>query len=334
MPRFLLAALVAALTLLASAPPALGAWTWPLRGELLTPYSNGTDPYAAGQHRGIDVAGRVGAPVVAATDGQVRFAGTVGASGLTVGVRTVDGRFDLSYLHLSAVAVRRGDAVSAGDRLGSVGVTGDRAVAAPHLHFGVRDAGSRHAYHDPLDFLGPPPAAPVHPPQPVPVPAPAPLAPRAAPAPALRSPAPQPLAHPRPALGPARAAAPAPAPLGHGHAAAPLASAAGRAAAPHGAAGGHLGHSERPAPGSARLGAAPDAGHARTPAPPRARAISPTGSPPDARGIGVGRLVAAGGLLAAALLLSGARRPGSGGRRPRVPSHPPWRRRTGLAGRA
>jgi hypothetical protein len=323
MPRLLLATLAAALTLLASAPPALGAWTWPLHGELLTPYRNGADPYAAGQHRGIDIAGRVGAPVVAAADGQVRFAGTVGASGVTVGVRTADGRFDLSYLHLSAVAVRRGDAVSAGDRLGAVGVTGVRAVAAPHLHFGVRDAGSRHAYHDPLDFLGPPPAAPVRPPEPVPVPAPAPLAPRAAPAPApaRRSPARHPLPHPRPALGPAPA--PATATLGHGHAAAPRAGAgaAGLAAAPHGAAGGHPRHSERPAPGSARLGAAPDAGHARAPAPPRARATSPSGSRPDARGTGAGRLVAAGGLLAAALLLSGARPGGSGGRSLRSLAH-------------
>src|SRR5205085_2897847 len=48
----------------------------------------------------------------------------------------------------------------------------------PHLHFGVRDAGSRFAYHDPLDFL------PVTPPSPSPSPSPLPAtAPRALPVP-------------------------------------------------------------------------------------------------------------------------------------------------------
>ena len=105
--RLLATAALTVLTLLASASPALGAWTWPVRGEVITPYLNGDDPYAAGQHRGIDIAGRVGAPVVAAAAGAVRFAGTAGSSGLTVSVRTDDGRFDLSYLHLSALTVQR-----------------------------------------------------------------------------------------------------------------------------------------------------------------------------------------------------------------------------------
>jgi hypothetical protein len=120
--------------------------------------------------------------VVAATGGDVRFAGTAGSSGLTVSVRTTDGRYDTSYLHLSSASVREGDRVEAGQRLGAVGTTGTRSASAPHLHFGVRDAGSRHAYHDPLGFLPPPTAtepprgAPAPQPVPVPVsPAPAPV---------------------------------------------------------------------------------------------------------------------------------------------------------------
>src|SRR5688572_28670552 len=132
---------------------ARGAWVWPLRGEVIEHYRNGTDPYAAGQHRGIDIAGGVGGPVVAATGGDVRFAGTAGSSGLTVSVRTDDGRFDTSYLHLSAAAVREGQRVKTGERIGTVGASGVRSSERPHLHFGVRDAGSRHAYHDPLAFL-------------------------------------------------------------------------------------------------------------------------------------------------------------------------------------
>ena len=67
---------------------------------MVTAFLNGDDPYAAGQHRGIDIAGRAGAPVVAATSGLVRFAGTAGSSGSTVSIRSEDGRFDVSYLHL------------------------------------------------------------------------------------------------------------------------------------------------------------------------------------------------------------------------------------------
>ena len=123
--------------------------------------------------------------MVAAASGEVLFAGTAGSSGLTVSVRTGDG-FDTSYLHLSALAVRTGSRVSAGDRVGAVGTTGTRSAAEPHLHFGVREAGTRHAYRDPLTLLPPAPAAPpaTEPrPAPAPVPAPAPPTPTTAPAP-------------------------------------------------------------------------------------------------------------------------------------------------------
>jgi hypothetical protein len=153
-----LAALVAALTL---APPAAAAtdWAWPVRGDVVTPYKNGDDPYAAGQHRGIDIAAPVGTRVSAARGGRVTFAGVAGSSGLTVNVRTADGRYDVSYLHLSAAAAHEGDIVGRGDPIGAVGTSGTRSIEQPHLHLGVREAGDRHAYRDPLDFL-PPPAPP------------------------------------------------------------------------------------------------------------------------------------------------------------------------------
>lgn len=183
MRRLTLTSAAAVLSFFLLAAPAWGEWVWPLRGEVITPYRNGADPYASGQHRGIDIAGDAGAPVVAASGGEVRFAGTAGSSGLTVSVRTADGRYDTSYLHLSAASVRRGDRVAAGQRIGAVGSTGVRSAEPAHLHFGVRDAGSRHAYHDPLGFL--PPASRPQPPReaPAPHPAPAPVAPAPAPAP-------------------------------------------------------------------------------------------------------------------------------------------------------
>jgi Peptidase family M23 len=183
--RLLLTAAVAAAAFLAPPAPAHAEWVWPLRGPVITTYRNGDDPYAGGQHRGIDIAGPVGAPVVAAAGGEVRFAGTAGSSGLTVSVRTADG-FDTSYLHLSSVSVRAGEVVSSGAELGAVGITGSRSTSEPHLHFGVREAGARHAYLNPLDFLPPPaPDTPDGPhPAPSPVPVPTPAAPAPAPAPA------------------------------------------------------------------------------------------------------------------------------------------------------
>jgi len=172
--------LTVAASLLVSSPRAGAApgWTWPVEGEILTAYRNGDDPYAAGQHRGIDIAARAGTSVGAAAAGTVRFAGVAGSSGLTVSVRTSDGSFDTSYLHLSAVAVREGDEVTAGQRLGSVGTSGRRSVDASHLHFGVRDAGSRHLYYDPLSYLPPVPrVAPEPRGVPVPVTEPVPVAP-------------------------------------------------------------------------------------------------------------------------------------------------------------
>ena len=178
--RTALAALLIAL-LLPGPAHAAGDWTWPVRGEVLTTFRNGADPYAAGQHRGVDIAAPVGADVVAAVAGTVRHAGVAGDSGLTVSVRAGD--HDVSYLHLSAVAVKEGQAVAAGTRLGAVGTSGRRSVAAPHLHLGVRRAGERHAYLDPLDFLAPPSPAPREAPRGAPAPVPVPFAVRPEPVP-------------------------------------------------------------------------------------------------------------------------------------------------------
>ena len=48
-----LALCVAAVVGLVVAPGA-GAWAWPVDGPVLRPFVFGGDPYAGGQHRGID----------------------------------------------------------------------------------------------------------------------------------------------------------------------------------------------------------------------------------------------------------------------------------------
>lgn len=173
-------------------------WRWPVRGEVLERFEYGSDPFAAGQHRGVDIAAPLGTPVRSACSGQVRFAGRAGDAGRVVSV--VCGGLTATYLHLDSIAVRRGEAVGAGDWLGRVGRSGRPRRADPHLHLGARRIGERFGYVDPLALLvetsGVPgvPGAPV-----VPVARPG----RPQPIPALRGPA---------GLGPAPAPAPVAAP--------------------------------------------------------------------------------------------------------------------------
>ncbi len=175
-----------ALALPASAHAAEG-WSWPVEGRVLTPYlHDGAHPYAGGMHRGIDIAAPTGTAVRAAVAGEVTFAGVVGTSGLTISIRSADGRYMTSYLHLEGSDVARGTRVGGGDRIGASGTSGHPTNREPHLHFGVRLAdGGEHAYVDPLSLLpslggGPerPAAAPIEAPaaarvQPAPVPVPA-----------------------------------------------------------------------------------------------------------------------------------------------------------------
>ena len=70
--------------------PCAHAWTWPASGEVVEEFRNAGDPYAPGQHRGIDIAGEAGAPVPAPRGGVVSFAGSVPTHGLTVTIETVD----------------------------------------------------------------------------------------------------------------------------------------------------------------------------------------------------------------------------------------------------
>jgi peptidase M23-like protein len=136
--------------------PAL-AWTWPVDGPVLRPFVLGDDPYAAGQHRGIDVAGPGGASVRAPIGGQVSFAGTVPIGGRTITIRTDDG-YSVTLVHLGSTAVGRGAPVAEGEIVGTVGPSGDAEVGEPYVHLGVRLTSDPNGYLDPLRFL---PARPV-----------------------------------------------------------------------------------------------------------------------------------------------------------------------------
>jgi len=149
MRRQLLAAVLAALLF----APAGEAWTWPAAGAVLEPFLfDPAHPYAAGQHRGVDVGGEPGAAVLAPAAGSVTFAGTVPSSGKSVTITTADG-YAVTLTHLGAIAVARDAAVAEGNVIGAIGPSGDPEVAQPYVHLGIRTAADAQGYLDPLTFL-------------------------------------------------------------------------------------------------------------------------------------------------------------------------------------
>ncbi|MFO7777300.1 MAG: M23 family metallopeptidase [Nitriliruptoraceae bacterium] len=98
-------------------------------------------------HTGLDLAAPIGTPVSTAAAGRVVAAGSRGGYGLTVDVDHGDGLLT-RYAHLDRIDVARGDRLTAGQRLGTVGMTG--TVTGPHLHLEVREHGQA---VDPADWL-------------------------------------------------------------------------------------------------------------------------------------------------------------------------------------
>ncbi|HLM33166.1 MAG TPA: peptidoglycan DD-metalloendopeptidase family protein, partial [Gaiellaceae bacterium] len=141
------------LAFLAGASPA-HAWTWPASGPVLQHFGYGGEPYAAGQHRGADVGGSAGEPVLAPAAGSVTFAGTVPSGGRTITIRTPDG-LAVTLLHLGTITEVEGASVAEGAQVGTLGSSGVSEWAQPYVHLGIRKASDEAGYLDPESFLPP-----------------------------------------------------------------------------------------------------------------------------------------------------------------------------------
>src|SRR5690349_9185813 len=99
--------LIAGVVLIAAlaAPGVARAWSWPVDGAVLRTFDVGSNPYAGGQHRGIDIGGDLAATVKAAAGGRVTFVGTVPHSGLVVAIATADG-YSVTLTHLGSATVK------------------------------------------------------------------------------------------------------------------------------------------------------------------------------------------------------------------------------------
>ena len=102
-------------------------------------------------HDAIDIMAPAGTPVVAAAEGIVeKLYFSRGGGGITVYVRSPDGRWSYYYAHLQEYApgLTEGQRVARGDRLGSVGATGNAGAAGPHLHFAVHRMGPGEPWYE------------------------------------------------------------------------------------------------------------------------------------------------------------------------------------------
>ena len=98
-------------------------------------------------HTGVDMRGKKGTPVKASNDGLVVLTGDHFFTGNTVVIDHGAGILTM-YFHLDKINVKKGDKISRGETLGTVGSTG--RVTGPHLHWGVRIDGQR---VDPVSFV-------------------------------------------------------------------------------------------------------------------------------------------------------------------------------------
>lgn len=122
----------------------------PVPGPVVAPFAPPENPYGAGS-RGVDLAAAPGDEVRAALDGTVAFAGQVAGQGWVTldhagGLQTTYGVLD--------VGVEQGQAVAAGDMLGTI------APGRDHLDWGAKLGGE---YLDPLTLLARRRAHLVHP---------------------------------------------------------------------------------------------------------------------------------------------------------------------------
>ncbi|MFJ3484026.1 peptidoglycan DD-metalloendopeptidase family protein [Pseudomonas sp. NPDC090202] len=117
-------------------------WAWPTSGVLIAKFSsNGS------LNKGIDIAGDLGQPVLAASDGSVVYAGSgLRGYGELVIIKHSD-TYVSAYGHNRRLLVREGQQVKAGQTIAEMGSTGTDRVK---LHFEIRRQGKP---VDPLEFL-------------------------------------------------------------------------------------------------------------------------------------------------------------------------------------
>ena len=113
----------------------------PVSGTITSRFGYRSSPGGIGSknHKGLDIAANCGAPIYAATEGTVEFAGTNGSLGKLVIINHGSG-VKTYYAHCNSLKVSSGQKVEAGTNIATVGKTG--TATGYHLHFEVRVNGT------------------------------------------------------------------------------------------------------------------------------------------------------------------------------------------------
>ena len=135
-------------TIPAVTPPATAAasdearlsWMWPSEGRVIATFDDG-------RNKGLDIAGKLGQPVVAAGSGKVMYAGSgIRGYGNLVIVKHSNSLLS-AYAHNRRIVVKEGDNVSRGQVIAEMG---DSDADTVKLHFEIRQQGKP---VDPTRFL-------------------------------------------------------------------------------------------------------------------------------------------------------------------------------------
>ena len=127
-----------------------GGWVRPCSYTSITsPFGYRVSPTtgASTYHQGVDLDTGTGWPVVAAKAGVVTVAGYGSAAGNYVKIDHGNGVSSI-YMHLNSYCVRAGQAVGAGQNIGTTGATG--VATGDHLHFGISVNG---VYVNPCNYV-------------------------------------------------------------------------------------------------------------------------------------------------------------------------------------
>jgi murein DD-endopeptidase MepM/ murein hydrolase activator NlpD len=118
----------------------VSAFAWPVAGRITSGFGLRVHPILrfARMHRGIDFGAGYGAPIVAASDGQVIASGWSGGYGRQVRIAH-GGGIITSYSHMSRTVAAAGSFVRQGQLIGYVGSSG--LSTGPHLHYEVYRGG-------------------------------------------------------------------------------------------------------------------------------------------------------------------------------------------------
>ena len=131
-----------------------GQFLWPTpNAHIIT---SGPGPRWGRHHDGIDIsdANCYGTPVLASDGGIVVSAGWEGGYGNCVVIKHSNGYYTrYGHMPYGAIKVVKGQRVSKGQRIGSIGNTG--RSTGPHLHFEIREGGPYGTVLDPEKFVSP-----------------------------------------------------------------------------------------------------------------------------------------------------------------------------------